>query len=523
MKKAFVLLCAFAALLACSKNDFSAPPDNGTDKEETTHFTFKVTVDAPKTKAESKSVWLGGDIIYVKFHGINNKYLILTYNAGTSSWDVAQSTPFTGYDFDGAGSKICHAIYFPVSVTPKFTTFSEKQILEFVTAADAWPATYYLEHQNAPYKVSGTDVTLNLCLTIPANSVLFHIPGLQTTFTGYDFRVSNVLPRAVRGIQDDGIKYTLPSGPLAGFADVEGVVYSGYIVSPGTELDYYFYLCKGDSYTIFEKTCALTSGSFYKFKALDDASHMWKTTRLIGKFSVSAEKKVHFSQGNLRFVLVATWRFAENQWESFGASQSDNHRDLFGWGKTQDNYPNNVSENENDYSWFDWGNNIIRNGGNFFGFGWRTLTRAEWGYLLGIPESEFLTHRTDAASKYGFATVNGIKGLILLPDEWTTPTMNATHTNFTDNTITSSDWLTSWEPKGAVFLPVTGSRMGMTVNRETDGFYWTSTQGENGIGAVIISPSLKESGHDGVYNDPPSNSKAAGFAVRLVRDVVFNF
>jgi len=513
MKKAFVFLCALAAILSCSMEEL--PMDNGTNQGETAKFTFHVTVDAPQTKAEAKSVWLGGDIIYVKFHGINNKYLTLTYNGGTSTWDAAQSEAFTEGDFDGAGSKICHAIYFPVSVTPQFTEFNSKPILEFVTVEDRWPATYYLEQKNVPYTVSGTDVSLNLSLTIPENSVQFHIPGLQTSFTDYSFRVSNVLPRQVRGIQDDGIKYTLPSGPLAGFADPAGVVYSGYIVSPGNELDYYFYLCKGDSYTIFEKTRALTSGFFYKFKSLDDESHMWKTTRFIGKFSVAKDKKVHFSQGNLQYV-GSSWQFATNQWDSFGASQSDDNRDLFGWG-TRDN-PNNVSDIEADYSWHEWGNSVITNGGNSFGFGWRTLSRAEWGYLLGVP-TDFGV-RTDAASKYGFATVNGVKGLILLPDgDWTGPTMVTTHANFVENTITSSDWLTYWEPKGAVFLPVTGSRKGTDVSRETDGFYWTSTEDV----AVIISPSLKESGYAGLYNDTPSNSKANGYAVRLVRDIGFDF
>ena len=50
---------------------------------------------------------------------------------------------------------------------------------------------------------------------------------------------------------------------------------------------------------------------------------------LCGEFSVSDTTKVHFSQGNLQYV--GTWQFAENQWDYFGNSQSDNHRDLFGW------------------------------------------------------------------------------------------------------------------------------------------------------------------------------------------------
>ncbi len=99
---------------------------------------------------------------------------------------------------------------------------------------------------------------------------------------------------------------------------------------------------------------------------------------LSGKFSVSATTQVQFSQGNLQYV--GTWQFAENQWDIFGASQSDNHRDLFGWG-TGD-APNKVSTDYNDYAAFtDWGVNAISNGGNEAN-AWRTLTKDEWVYLF---------------------------------------------------------------------------------------------------------------------------------------------
>ena len=73
---------------------------------------------------------------------------------------------------------------------------------------------------------------------------------------------------------------------------------------------------------------------------------------LSGKFSVAADEQVVFSQGNLQYV--GTWQFATNQWDIFGNSQSDNHRDLFGWG-TGD-APNKVSTDKADYATFtDWG------------------------------------------------------------------------------------------------------------------------------------------------------------------------
>ena len=40
-----------------------------------------------------------------------------------------------------------------------------------------------------------------------------------------------------------------------------------------------------------------------------------------GKFSVSADKQVYFSKGNLQLTGENVWQFADNQWERFGNSQ----------------------------------------------------------------------------------------------------------------------------------------------------------------------------------------------------------
>ena len=53
----------------------------------------------------------------------------------------------------------------------------------------------------------------------------------------------------------------------------------------------------------------------------------------------------------------------------------------------------------------DWGNTI--------GSGWRTLTSAEWTYL-------FDSRTTTSGVRYAKATVNGVSGVILLPDDWST-------------------------------------------------------------------------------------------------------
>ena len=138
---------------------------------------------------------------------------------------------------------------------------------------------------------------------------------------------------------------------------------------------------------------------------------------LPGLFSVSATKQVHFSQGNLQYqASTNTWRFAEHQYDYVGTqtadergnyggnvSGSDNRSisstysgwiDLFGWGTGSN--PTLSSTSYMDYGTFvDWGGNPISNGGNTVNQ-WRTLTIAEWNYLLNT--------RTDASSKRGTYT-----------------------------------------------------------------------------------------------------------------------
>ena len=62
---------------------------------------------------------------------------------------------------------------------------------------------------------------------------------------------------------------------------------------------------------------------------------------------------------------------------------------------------------------YDWGvYNEIRNGGGCKNC-WRVLTNNEWRYLF--------CKRENAARLFTFATVAGVKGLIVLPDNWKKP------------------------------------------------------------------------------------------------------
>lgn len=210
---------------------------------------------------------------------------------------------------------------------------------------------------------------------------------------------------------------------------------------------------------------------------------------LPGKFSVSASKQVHFSQGNLQYqASTNTWRFAENQYDTIGSANSnisenyDGWIDLFGWGTG--NSPTKTIKNsngiDNDYPTFtDWGINAISNGGNKANL-WRTLTKDEWQYIFKT--------RTDASTLYGFGFVNGISGMFIFPDNWQGVSgisfISGPGGNY-DNIYTIEQWSTL-ESSGAVFLPAAGYyRWGTDVYSTGAACYWTATNMPNSLAYVI--------------------------------------
>lgn len=196
-----------------------------------------------------------------------------------------------------------------------------------------------------------------------------------------------------------------------------------------------------------------------------------------GVFSVSSSKRVNFSKGNLQYqASTKTWRFAEHQWDMIGDANKNispsysGWIDLFGWGTG--NNPTKSSTSSSDYSNFsDWGNNSISNGG---GRRWFTLTRDEWVYV-------FNTRSTSSGIRYAKATVNGVKGVILLPDNWSSSNYSLSSTNnggasFSSNKISQTDWQNKFEANGAVFLPAAGWRGGASVyNVGSYGDYWSAS------------------------------------------------
>ena len=230
-------------------------------------------------------------------------------------------------------------------------------------------------------------------------------------------------------------------------------------------------------------------------------------------FSVSSTKRVYFAKGNLQYqASTKKWRFAENQWDVLGEANSkisDKNSgwiDLFGWG-TGSNPTKNATNNKEYASFTDWGKNPISNGG---GKSWRTLSKEEWSYVLD-------ERNTPSGIRYAKATVNGIQGLILLPDNWNSAyfgleDINRTGADFDDNVINKNDWANKLEAKGAVFLPNAGSRKGSGVSGVgKDGYYWSSSNYDSaGAFAAYI--------YDRNVNSSKHYFHSNGFSVRLVRN-----
>jgi hypothetical protein len=240
---------------------------------------------------------------------------------------------------------------------------------------------------------------------------------------------------------------------------------------------------------------------------------------VIGVFSVSETKQVTFSSGNLQYHPANNeWRFAQSQLDYIGEANSNcsssynGWLDLFGWSTSATNFGVSTSEVNDDYSgsFVDWGTNTI---GSDAPNTWRTLTYDEWGYVV--------FHRPNASSLCGIAEVNGVNGLILLPDNWTCPAgvtfrsgfhrYIGTEYNFADQTFTADQW-SKLESAGAIFLPAAGWRWGSFVNYvQYIGFYWSAND-YYGYGAYDL-----HFNSDGAVMNVVHH--CYGLSVRLVKDL----
>lgn len=282
-----------------------------------------------------------------------------------------------------------------------------------------------------------------------------------------------------------------------------------------------------------------------------------KVSRTPSRFSVGPNgEKVYFSQGILQYSKVdRQWSFADHQYKGFGADNmnSTDLIDLFCYGQTNPNanytkVVDSVSGTDNDWARHA---GITYDGVTKQVDKWRTLTWAEWKYLLHRQTGITINGKHDVS--YVLANINNHDGLLLLPDDfnpadespclskpldsWLTTSMNVVSQDAHDNrfdydTISLSDWAVL-EAAGCVFMVADGwlnySNGSFGHKNPNDGVYWIGSEYNADRGYVIYfnSRGIPTDDADSRPNSNTlwakakytSNNRSNKMAVRMVRDV----
>ena len=469
MKNNIFILAAILALLAtaCKKenpqNDLAVTPI-------TISASYGISDDAKVSYTESgndiTATWEAGDQLYVVYNNHVNT-LTLSAGAGTASATFTGSivgtptatSPLFCYVRDANNPSAV-----TVSPTGEYTYASGTFLAQDGTLASAakcnlfYGATTYGNGTNISCTFSPNTSMMKLTVSAPAGV----LAGATATLT-YKSATTD-LAKATFTVGANGwntLYLTVPAGEYTG---TQAFVYQSGETN--------------ETRTLSATQACFAAGQTYRKSVYFGISV--PDGAIDGMFTINARgDKVYFSKGNLQYIGSAStpyWKFAEHQWDYLGnngqgSTNQNVDRDLFGYGTSGYNngqncwQPYSTIENISYYySGYltgnaDWGYNAISNGGNTVNKGWRSLTNAEWEYI-------FNTRTTTSNVRYAMGQVNGVKGVILLPDNWDTSILTLNNPNgggLTSNTITLEEWNNSLKPNGVVFLPAAGYRQNTTV------------------------------------------------------------
>ncbi|MBR1877504.1 MAG: hypothetical protein IJ814_00710 [Paludibacteraceae bacterium] len=192
----------------------------------------------------------------------------------------------------------------------------------------------------------------------------------------------------------------------------------------------------------------------------------------------------------------------DTTWTGGGTYKSDDYN-YYGYGPSTYMTDKDLTGTSANYDWGVF--NAISNGGAQAGL-WRTLTYDEWNYIL--------TGRNLAQYLRSQATVCGVHGYVLLPDDFTLPegsSFDYQTDNWATNTYDSQAW-SAMEAVGAVFLPAAGYRNGTDVyGVGSYGYYWSVSYRSQYLAYYLYFFS-----NDAYMSN---SNRCYGRSVRLVRDV----
>ena len=239
----------------------------------------------------------------------------------------------------------------------------------------------------------------------------------------------------------------------------------------------------------------------------------------------NAGTKVCFSSGNLYVQKQETdSSYACHSYQGEIISNSgnwnpydNNIRDLLTWSEISTRTPNTAAGTDIPRSF------SFSNSDNTSDITWKALTESQWSYVLFTRVASTVNNKANA--HFAKATINGIEGLILFPDEYKHPEnltkiskesinnanpLNEKGCDFSLNKYYDAEW-EKLEKAGVVFLPCAGYK---GTSWATDGRYWSSsTRNQNPVmgSRLIFSSSGKV--------QISSNAKTDYMSVRLVRFV----
>jgi len=500
MRFFFVLTAITLLMTGCSKDDDVLSFDKFIVNPPTLSTNTKSYLDVDFTSRLSRILYQDGDVIYV-----SGKAFTLHYEDG--AWMAVGSESVSGTEFycihaDGNISGTGEPSY-DVSFTGNLSTTSGVVLVGTTTSnvLTFQPAVAMLvfkpenmgDYTGVKVGFDGSKIpqTFTINASSESYSSVTYMPKAASAYSS-----SSMLTMK----KDPSNTYFYVAVPIAG-------------ASVSTKLYVQFY--KSDATTeqrITSGLVTLTKGKVHIIPSDNMEDYPFDEFGCgRSTFSVAAGKHVKFSAGNLEcnpslynFGRPKAWIIPSQQYEQLsyaynvGISEETNHYiDVFGWATSGyiselsgDHYPyltetNNAlyyaGDENGDLSgnrFYDWGTYNARYNQIYYGDSasiltpasarWSTLTNAEWEYLLNS--------RSDAANLRGGATINSsIRGLVILPDDWSTPS-GASFTPGANNTYTLQQWAVM-EKAGAIFLPACGQRTdASTVDGWNEyGYYWTGT------------------------------------------------
>lgn len=436
--------------------------------------------------------WTSGDEVFV--NGQSGLAVTVGDNGSATINGVTSSAPYTAVypsSIVTVASVASSTVNVTLPATQEYREEGDKQIVSVPMAAYTTGTTLEFNNLCSVVKV---DVTNSTGDAFRLNSISITASGARLSGEGVLTINGSSSSLAMLDDANSSVSLSFGTSPYELSANASK---SFYLVLPAfdqTGIDIVLSTTSGE-YS-YQKTNSLPANMIAKLALTVDAA---QEPPMSGEFTVADGKQVKFALGNLQYSstgthatadgnnTTGTWRFAEHQYDQSATGLTS----TFKWGTSgyhgiYPNPPNGVNWDPGMDENCDWGKyNAISNGGNTVGY-WRTLTSAEWQYVLYSRTTDFYygTNRW-ADRRYIKCIVGSTCGLLLFPDSFTWPSsvslpsyttayyffrdyINGNQKPFTSLSLTV-DQFQLFEDEGCVFLPTPSGGTG----------YWTASRGDD--------------------------------------------